>query len=79
VSDPAADGAPAPVAFTVVAGEPTPAELAAVTAVLGAVLEEIATDHAGDGTPDVSAWQRSARAIRAPLTRGVDTWRGFSG
>jgi hypothetical protein len=68
----------AAVSFTVVAGDPTPAELAAVTAVVGAVLEEIATDNARDQAPDVSAWQRSARAIRTPITRGVDTWRGFS-
>jgi hypothetical protein len=78
VSD-AAPSETAAVSFTVVSGDPTPAELAAVTAVVGAVLEEIASDHARHGAPDVSAWQRSARAIRTPITRGIDTWRGFSG
>lgn len=69
----------APASFTVVAGDPTPAELAAVTAVMSAVLEEIATDHAAAAAPAVSAWRRSQRAIRTPITRGMDSWRGFSG
>jgi hypothetical protein len=64
--------------FTVVAGDPTPAELAAVTAVVSAVLEEIASDRASSGQRVVSAWERSQRAIRAPITRGIDAWRGFS-
>ena len=69
----------APASFTVVAGDPTPAELAAVTAVVSAVLEEIASDHAAAAAPVVSAWRRSQRAIRTPITRGIDSWRGFSG
>jgi len=67
------------VSFTVVAGDPTPAELAAVTAVVGAVLEEIASDSELAAVPGVSAWQRSQRPIRGPVTRGNGAWRGFSG
>ena len=69
----------APVSFTVVAGDPTPAELAAVTAVVGAVLEEIASDSELGAVPGVSAWQRSQRPIRGPVTRGHGAWRAFSG
>jgi hypothetical protein len=69
----------APASFSVVAGDPTPAELAAVTAVVSALLEEIASDHAAAAAPVVSAWRRSQRAIRTPITRGIDSWRGFSG
>jgi len=69
----------APVSFTVVAGDPMPAELAAVTAVVGAVLEEIASDRELGTVPGVSAWQRSQRPIRSAVTRGTGTWRGFSG
>ena len=72
-----ADAAPA--SFTVVAGDPTPAELAAVTAVVSAVLEEIASEHELAAVPGVSAWQRSQRPIRGPVTRGQGTWRAFSG
>ena len=72
-----ADAAPA--SFTVVAGDPTPAELAAVTAVVGAVLEEIASDSELGAVPGVSAWQRSQRPIRGPVARGNGAWRGFSG
>jgi hypothetical protein len=68
-----------PVSFTVVAGDPTPAELAAVTAVVGAVLEEIAAERELGTVPGPSAWQRSQRPIRTPITRGYDTWRAFSG
>ena len=64
--------------FTIVAGDPTPAEVAAVTAVLGAALEEIASDRERDSATGTSAWQRSQRAIRAPIVRGHDAWRGFS-
>ena len=64
--------------FTIVAGDPTPAEVAAVTAVVTAALEEIAADHERDANTGASAWQHSQRAIRAPITRGIDTWRGFS-
>ena len=75
---PAGTDAPAP-SFTVVAGDPTPAELAAVTAVVSAVLEEIASDSERDAGTVVSAWQRSQRPIRASVTRGNGAWRGFSG
>jgi hypothetical protein len=64
--------------FTIVAGDPTPAEVAAVTAVLGAALEEIASDHDRESSTGTSAWQRSQRAIRTPIVRGHDAWRGFS-
>jgi len=64
--------------FTIVAGDPTPAEVAAVTAVLGAALEEIASDRERASTAGTTAWQRSQRAIRTPIVRGHDAWRGFS-
>jgi len=67
-----------PVSFTIVAGDPTPAEVAAVTAVLGAALEEIASDHERESTTGASAWQRSQRPIRVPIVRGHDSWRAFS-
>ena len=77
IDDQQADASP--VSFTVVAGDPTPAELAAVTAVVGAVLEEIASDHERATVPGVSAWQRNQRPVRQPITRGTGTWRAFSG
>ena len=64
--------------FTIVAGDPSAAEVAAVTAVLGAALEELASDHERDAASGPTAWQRSQRAIRTPIVRGHDTWRGFS-
>ena len=64
--------------FTIVAGDPTPAEVAAVTAVLGAALEELAGEHERDAASGPTAWQRSQRAIRVPIVRGHDSWRGFS-
>ena len=64
--------------FTIVAGDPTAAEVAAVTAVLGAALEELASDHERDAASGPTAWQRSQRAIRTPIVRGHDSWRGSS-
>ncbi|MBI5160223.1 MAG: acyl-CoA carboxylase subunit epsilon [Micrococcales bacterium] len=48
-------------------GDPTPEELAAVTAVLGAAIEQLAQE---DRTEPVvpSTWMRTRRAIRPVLT-----------
>jgi len=64
--------------FEVVAGAPTPEELAAVTAVITSMIEEVEDGRRAEG-PRVSAWQRSQRSIRAPLHPGAGAWRSFSG
>ena len=64
--------------FTVVAGHPTPAELAAVTAVITSVIEDLEDDQRAE-RPRVSAWQRSQRGVRAPMNPGAGAWRSFSG
>jgi hypothetical protein len=58
-----------------VRGNPTPEELAAVTAVLTAVAGELE----GRQTPPVkrSAWEHSQRPIRTPVVPGVTSWRTF--
>ena len=63
----------------IVAGSPTDAEVAAVTAVLHATLDELASDEAKRSNESVNAWQRSQRQLRSPLTAGPGAWRGFSG
>ena len=65
--------------FTVLSGNPTATELAAVTAVLSQAIDELALDDAHTEPKRTSAWARSQRPIRRPLERGIDTWRGFSG
>ncbi len=65
-------------ALSIVAGNPTASELAAVTAVIAALLEETEDDALQVAAPQVSAWQRSQRSIRRPLTPGAGEWRGFS-
>jgi hypothetical protein len=64
--------------FEVVAGQPTPAELAAVTAVLTSMIEALEDGQRTEGAI-VSAWQRSQRSIRKPLSPGAGAWRSFSG
>jgi hypothetical protein len=66
-----------PPEFAIVAGSPTPAELAAVTAVLTALVEELEDSARTDHAPIVSAWQRSQRSIRVPLRPGAGAWRSF--
>lgn len=63
----------------VVSGDPTDAELAAVSAVLARSLEELAADIAENTAPAVSAWERSQRPIRQTIVPGTTIWRGFSG
>ena len=70
--------APAP-GLRIVGGNPTPAELAAVTAVLTAVLDELSSEHEKLAESGPDAWQRSQRPIRTQLTPGRGAWRSFSG
>jgi hypothetical protein len=65
--------------LAVISGNPDPEELAAVTAVLAGVLDELAAEQGKREHAAVSAWARSQRAIRAPLTPGNGAWRSFSG
>ena len=55
-------------------GQPSDEEIAALTAVLTAALDELAGDHRRQRiTP--TAWERSQRGVRTPLTPG--TWNTF--
>ncbi len=60
----------------VVSKNATDSDIAAVTAVLTAALDELAAAQSGEG-PAVSAWHRSQRALRTPLTPGAGAWRSF--
>jgi hypothetical protein len=62
----------------IIAGSPTPEELAAVTAILAHALEEAAAEQEQQVVRR-SAWDRSRAALRAPLRPGPGAWRGFSG
>ncbi|MEP6477950.1 MAG: acyl-CoA carboxylase subunit epsilon [Rhodoglobus sp.] len=64
--------------FGVVAGNPTPVELAAVAAVLSRALEELAADDASRADVQPSAWERSKRSVRSPLHPYAGAWRGFT-
>lgn len=75
---PVADLVDAGPEFEVVGGRPTPAELAAVTAVITSMVEDLEDGQRIEGAL-VSAWQRSQRSIRSPLVPGVGAWRSFSG
>lgn len=66
------DDVPAP-DIRIAGGNPTAAEVAAVTAVVTAALEEILGEHRRRRTRGPSAWARSQRDIRQPLVRGA--WR----
>ncbi len=63
--------------FRVIRGNPTPAELAAVTAVLTAVLEDETAAEELAGQERRSAWELSQRGLRGDL--GTAGWRSFSG
>ncbi len=65
--------------FAIVGGNPTSAEIAAVTGVLSAVLEELASEHTRAHAPVVSAWQLGQRGLRVPLQPAPGAWRNFSG
>ena len=63
----------------IVAGSPTAEEIAAITAVLHATLDELAASEATRAQSTTTAWQRDQRGLRATLTPGSGAWRGFGG
>ena len=73
------DETPAEAQIVVLSGAPDAEEMAAVTAVLTGVLDELAAEQGRrlQGGPD--AWARSQRGLREPLTPGRGAWRGFTG
>jgi hypothetical protein len=65
--------------LTVIGGNPDDADIAAITAVLAGVLDELATEQGLRDLSGPSAWARSQRTLRAPLRPGAGAWRSFSG
>ena len=61
----------------IVSGAPTAEEIAAVTSVLHAVLDELAASEATRAESTTTAWQRDQRGLRTTLTPGPGAWRGF--
>ena len=62
----------------ILGGNPSHMDVAATTAVLTAALEELAEENGRVSASGPSAWERSQRPFRAPITRGSGAWRGFS-
>lgn len=63
----------------ILAGNPDAADMAAVTAVLAGVLEELAAEQGRREQATTSAWERSQRAVREPVHPGPGAWRSFAG
>jgi hypothetical protein len=63
----------------IIGGNPSPEEVAATTAVVGAVLEELVAQQARVDVAVPTAWSRNQRPFRAPITPGAGAWRSFSG
>jgi hypothetical protein len=68
-----------PADIEVLSGKPDEREMAAITAVLAGVLEELADEQGRRELAATSAWSRSQRTLRAPLHPGTGVWRSFSG
>ena len=62
----------------IVAGSPTAEEIAAITAVLHATLDELAANEATRAESTATAWQRDQRGLRSTLAPGDGAWRSFS-
>lgn len=78
--DPAPAEASAPPTISVVSGDPSPEELAAVTAVLAALEAERAAEDAAQKAPEpVSGWELSRRGLRTTITVGPGQWGRHAG
>jgi hypothetical protein len=65
--------------IAVISGNPDAVDLAALTAVLAGVLEELAAEQGRRESAVPSAWSRSQRGVRGTVTPGPGAWRSFSG
>jgi uncharacterized protein (DUF1800 family) len=63
----------------VVSANLSPAEVAAVTAVLEAAVEEELDELHSEVPTAPTAWSRSQRSLREPQHPGAGVWRAFSG
>jgi hypothetical protein len=63
----------------ILSGNPDADDMAAVTAVLAGVLEELAAEQGRRQQATTSAWERSQRTVREPVHPGPGVWRSFSG
>jgi hypothetical protein len=61
----------------IITGDPTAKELAAITAVLGGMIEEAETNQRQSARRGQSGWQRSQVPIRQTLAPGFGAWRTF--
>jgi hypothetical protein len=77
VNDSTAGTAPEPIIRVLTAGV-SAGELAAVTAVIEAAVDEEIEQLRAEVQIGPSAWEQSQRALRAPLHPGPGAWRGFS-
>ena len=68
--------APAAPEIRFLGGRATDDEIAAVTAVLSAALDELAGESRRSSEAGASGWQASQRNVRKPLPHG--SWRNFS-
>jgi hypothetical protein len=59
--------------LTIVRGDPTPEEIAALAAVLTARLAPAGEARAGEAAR--SGWSSRVRTMRSPLSRGPGAWR----
>lgn len=73
-----ADAAGSAVRVDIRRGDPTPEELAAVVAVVTEAYTTEAAAAIAESEPRASAWQVSARSLRAPLRREIG-WGRFGG
>ncbi|NYF11571.1 hypothetical protein HDC94_002727 [Leifsonia sp. AK011] len=58
----------------VVSRNATAVDIAAVTAVVTAALEELSSEPSAEPA-EVSAWRRSQRGLRSPIHPGPGAWR----
>ena len=68
---------PAPLAITVLRGDPSEEELAAVMAVLSEAYATEVEQAVAEDNPASSAWARSQRSLRQPLAHGAGAWERF--
>jgi hypothetical protein len=73
--DPGPGGSDLAARIRITSGAPTDEEVAAVTAVMAAALEQLAEEAFVQDDLAPSAWERSRRGLRRPLVRNA--WRQF--
>ena len=79
MNEPTAEPDATPARISITAGNPNPAELAAISAVVEGMVEELESSRRAEKLAGPTGWERSARPVAVSIVPAHGAWRAISG